>query len=123
MILRDDFKLSGRSMSRVGTYPDRHASRFDLKLVLIAPDCEGVRRKCKTHVLRFTWTERHAFKSLQNPHRLRHTRTLEANVSMEDFFARSLAAIRNWGRDCHSRSFSSMKTRMQRGSLQFLTTD
>src|SRR5213078_3979616 len=71
MILRDDFKLSGRSMSRVGTYPDRHASRFDLKLVLIAPDCEGVRRKCKTHVLRFTWTERHAFKSLQNPHRLR----------------------------------------------------
>src|SRR6266513_741087 len=123
MILRNDFKLSGTSVSRVGTYPDRHSSRFDLKLVLIAPDCEGLRRKCKTHVLRFTWSERHPFKSLQGSYRLRHARTLEANVKLDNFFARSLTAIRNWGRDSHSRIFSPMKTCIQRGGLQFLTAD
>src|SRR5439155_12912049 len=96
------------------------ASRFDLKLVLIAPDCEGVRRKCKTYVLRFTWSERHPFKSLQGSHRLRHARTLEANVKLDNFFARSLTAIRNWGSDGHSRIFSSVKPRIQCGGLQLL---
>ena len=82
-------------MCRVGADPHSDARRLNGKLVLIAPDCESVGKQGEMYTFRFTRSQRHPFKSLQNSDGLRRARPLKTDVELDNFFSCSLSCVRD----------------------------
>ena len=76
-------------MRRIRTDPHGHLRRLDDPLIAIIPQRESIGRQGKCYFFRFTRGQRDSLKTLQGTNRLSHTCSVEPDIQLNDFFART----------------------------------